>query len=76
MENLTSRLQKCSLFRDIPVETIEREILPHGKIRNVSKGEFLLVPQERLDYFGVILMGTEFAPSSVCWSRGRYSVPI
>lgn len=70
MENLTSRLQKCSLFRDIPVETIEREILPHGKIRNVSKGEFLLVPQERLDYFGVILMGSvhtmHIFPDGVC----------
>lgn len=70
MENHAARLQACSLFRDIPAGTIEQAILPHGKIRNAAKGEFLLVPQERLDYFGVILTGSvhtmHIFPDGVC----------
>lgn len=56
-DNLTAFLTKCSLFRDLSENEIEKEILPRGTIRRFSKGCFLILPQEKLDYFGVILKG-------------------
>ncbi len=57
MDGLIDLLKKCSLFCDLSGETIERELLPHGKIRTFPKGSYLLLPQERLDSFGVLLRG-------------------
>lgn len=70
MDDMVGLLQNCSLFRGIPAGTIEGELLPRGVLRTFSKGEFLILPQERLEYFGVILEGRvqtmHIFPDGVC----------
>lgn len=58
MRNQAALLAKCSLFADISSKEIEEQILPRSVLRRIPKGGSLLLPQERLDYFGVILKGS------------------
>ena len=57
METYTPLLKKCSLFSTLEEEVIRQELLPHGRKRDIPKGNYLLLPQERLDSFGVLLKG-------------------
>lgn len=57
MNQLIAFLKKTDLFQDLPEKTIETEIIPQGQIKEIAKESFLLLPQERLDYFGIILEG-------------------
>lgn len=57
MATLASLLQKTELFMDIPQEIIQREIVPHGLLQEFSKGQFLIVPQQKVDRFGVVVTG-------------------
>ena len=57
MDAFLSLLEKCTLFSDLREETIKKELLPHGQLRRIPKGSYLLLPQERLDRFGVLLSG-------------------
>lgn len=56
-DNMISFLTKNNLFRDLSPKEIEEQILPWGTVRRMSKGSFLLQPQDRLDYFGLIRRG-------------------
>lgn len=57
MEQLVSLLKKTELFRDLPEELIRRDVLHRGQLQEVPKGGFVIVPQQRVDHFGVILQG-------------------
>ena len=57
MNHLTALLQHSPLFFDLPEAVIRQQILPLGKIQEYSKGTYLIMPQERLDSFGIVVSG-------------------
>lgn len=57
MDALQSGLVPCRLFRDLTAETLEREILPRGKVRDYEKQALLIAPGDRVDWFAVVLRG-------------------
>lgn len=57
MENLLEALKKCKLFRDLPEEIIFRDVLPYGQIQDIPKRSHLVMAQESIDTFGLILYG-------------------
>lgn len=57
MANLASLLQKTELFSDLSRETIQREIIPHGHFQEYPKGQFLIVPQQKVENLGVVISG-------------------
>ena len=50
-------LKKCSLFSSLSEEVLRKELLPHGQKRHIPKGKYLLLPQEQLNYFALVLEG-------------------
>jgi len=57
MHELTELLTRTPLFHAIPAETIETQILPHGFSQSYSKDQFLIVPQQQVDRFGIVISG-------------------
>jgi len=57
MHELTELLTRTPLFHTIPAETIETQILPHGFSQSYSKDQFLIVPQQQVDRFGIVISG-------------------
>ncbi len=50
-------LKETALFAEISESAIRDEFLPHSQIREFEKGTYLLLPDEELDVFGIILSG-------------------
>ena len=50
-------MKKCSLFSHLSEACLRHELLPHGQKRSIPKGNYLLLPQEQLDYFALLLEG-------------------
>lgn len=57
MEATLRALKNCRLFRDLPRSTLERDILPHGKLRTFGRQALLIEPGDRVDWFAVVLRG-------------------
>lgn len=57
MEITLSVLEQCRLFRGLSPETLEREVLPQGKLRDYEKQAVLIAPGDRVDWFAVVLRG-------------------
>lgn len=57
MESMVQLLKNSSLFYNLPDTIIEKNILPLGQLRAVPKGTHLIMVQERLDVFGIIVEG-------------------
>ena len=57
MDQLIRMMQESILFSDLSEETIEKELLPHGQIRDIPKGNHLISFREKSDYFGVVISG-------------------
>lgn len=57
MEELPSLLCKTDLFAGIPEERIRQEIVPHGQLQEFNKGQFLIVPRQKIDRFGIVVSG-------------------
>lgn len=57
MASLASLLGKTELFCEIPQETIQREIIPHGYFQEYQKGQFLIVPQQKVNRLGIVVSG-------------------
>lgn len=57
MHELTELLTRTPLFHSIPAEIIEAQILPHGFSQSYSKDQFLIVPQQQVDRFGIVISG-------------------
>ena len=57
MTQLLSLIKQSTLFSDLPEESVLQEILPHGQLRKYQKEQSLIVPQEQVDHFGLILKG-------------------
>jgi len=50
-------LQASRIFRDVPSEVLQKEIIHHGQMKSYVKGGYLIEPQEKVEQFGVILTG-------------------
>lgn len=50
-------LQQCMLFRDIPLQILETQILPLGKVVELQKKQHLICLWESIDFFGVVITG-------------------
>ncbi len=50
-------LRQTELFQDFPVEIITQDILPHCKILEYSKGQVLIEPHQKVDWFGIVASG-------------------
>ena len=57
MDQLVQILHKSPIFSDFPEDVLINEILPHGRLREIIKGNHLIYFQETYDTFGVILAG-------------------
>ena len=57
MEDLIRILKQTDLFHSLSEEVIRREILPLGQTTLIPKGQFLIMPQQKLDRFGILLAG-------------------
>ena len=47
----------CDLFSALPKESVSRHILPQGSIQTIVKGQFPILPHQRVDHISVILSG-------------------
>lgn len=57
MQEPAAILKQTILFQTLSEETIEREILPHGFSQTYTKDQFLIVPQQQMNRFGIVLRG-------------------
>lgn len=57
MEELREAIKQCRLFRNLPDHVIEQALLPCAQIQNYPKRSHLVMAQEQLDTFGIILWG-------------------
>ena len=57
MNHVVQPLQNSSLFFGLSEEVIRQQILPLGNIQEYAKNTYLLMPQERLDRFGIVISG-------------------
>ena len=57
MNELIAQLGRSVLFCDLDAETIASQILPLGNIQEYAKGTCLIMPQERLESFGIVVSG-------------------
>lgn len=57
MEATLRILKNCRLFQELPLDTLEREVLPRGKLREFGKQALLIGPGDRADWFAVVLRG-------------------
>lgn len=72
MAALASLLHKSDLFADVPEEIIQREIIPHGQLQEFARGQFLIVPQQRVDRFGIVITGK--VHTLHIFANGNYSL--
>lgn len=72
MDTPLSVLKQCRLFRGLPPEALEREILPRGLLREFEKQAVLAAPGDRVDWFAVVLRGK--AQISQIFSDGASSL--
>ena len=57
MESLVPHLKQCHLFCDLPLQVLTEQILPYGKLKEFSKDEYIIMPQDCVDKFGIIIRG-------------------
>lgn len=57
MSSLAEQLKRCPLCSELSPEVIARDILPRGQIRAFLKGQYIIMPQQRVDQFGIVLSG-------------------
>ena len=57
MTDIADLLRTTLLFQAIPSSVMETKILPHGTIQTYTKDQFLIVPQQQITRFGIVLSG-------------------
>lgn len=72
MNTPLSMLAQCRLFRGLPLETLEKAVLPAGKLRDYEKQAVLVAPGDQVDWFAVVLRGK--AQISQIFSDGTSSL--
>ena len=72
MDTMISTVTRCSVFRGIDPQMLQKELLSKGYRKKFSKGTYLLLPQQKLDYIAVILWGK--IQTLHQFSNGNYSI--
>ena len=57
MDTVLTKLKSCPLFCTLTPESIRRDILPLGQLRQYPRGAHILSPQDRLDRLGIVITG-------------------
>ena len=57
MDTPLSMLTQCRLLQGLSPETLEREVLPWGRLRDYERQAVLVAPGDRVDWFAVVLRG-------------------
>ena len=57
MVDILSSVKNGELFRGIPDSVFQEQIFPCGFLQEYQKGQFLIVPQQRVEHLGLILSG-------------------
>jgi CRP-like cAMP-binding protein len=69
---LAEQVGKSSLFCSLPLDIVERHILPFGQTITFSKQEYIFTPSELADRLGIIISGTVHILN--LFSDGNYSL--
>lgn len=57
MEEYLPLLLQNELLGALPEEIVRSQVLPHATLREASRGQYLIAPQQKVDHFAVILRG-------------------
>ena len=57
MEELQKLLQRTELFRDLPEDVLTNQILPCGQLQEIRQDQFVIEPQQRVDFFSILITG-------------------
>lgn len=57
MSDNLKQLQRAELFRGISTEVLQNHILPHSTHQDLQKNQFLIIPQQTVDQFSIVLSG-------------------
>ena len=57
METYAEAIKKCRLFMNLPLAVIQRDILPMAHVQDISKGKYMIMYQDYVDCFGIIVSG-------------------
>lgn len=57
MDQVLAVLKRCELFRGMTEDNLGRSILPHGQLREIAQGQYLIAPQQKVDQLGILLSG-------------------
>lgn len=50
-------LRSTELFSDLPEDIILQHVLPYGQFQHFSKGQYIIVPQQRVENLAIVLSG-------------------
>lgn len=57
MDDIKNALRRCMLFSTLSEDALETDILPCGKLREFAKEAVLIAPQQRVEWFAVLIRG-------------------
>lgn len=57
MDQLITILKNSTLFSDLPEDCVKENILPLGQLLEYQKDQALILPQQQVDRFGLVLSG-------------------
>ena len=72
MVDILSSSKNCTLFQGISGCVFQEQIFPCGFLQEYQKGQFLIVPQQRVEHLGLILSGK--VQILHIFADGRYSL--
>lgn len=72
MNELLDKLKACPLFRNLPEEVLENQILPQGNLADIPKNATVIQYQETVEHFSVVISGKLHILHS--FEDGSYSI--
>lgn len=70
--DLVAALHGSELFRDLPGSCISDHVLPYGQLQQFGKGQYPILPQQKVDRFSILLSGKIHVMH--LFSDGNYSL--
>ena len=72
MNEVLEKVKSCPLFRNLPEEVLENQILPQGNLVDIPKNTTVIQYQEKVEYFNVVISGRIHTLHS--FEDGSYSI--
>ena len=72
MNELLEKLRSCSIFRNLPEDVLENQILSYGNLVDIPKNATVIQYQEKVEYFSVVISGRVHTLHS--FEDGSYSI--